>query len=292
VAVRRPAPPKAVFNPAKLAAIASKCGIADIQRFVVRVSPICPDYTRAAEFLAHLYYAGEKVVLFTRFKSQGQSIWERDLHPGQPMLERGPDGVWFLANPVDGDFHPNPRQDGKPSRRSEESVTNFRFAVLESDETEAIEWLKLLVQFPLEISAIYSSGGRSIHALIRVDAINKVDWDEAIVPVKGWLTQLGADPAALTAVRLSRLPQMYRGDRRQELLYLDPNPDGVPICHKALRPAYKSWLQWAQAVLIWGGAVDETSVRACLEQLHPFRSEPAVEDILIRLASLIREGVK
>jgi len=41
----------------------------------------------------------------------------------------------------------------------------------------------------------------------------------------GRLCTLGADPKALTAVRLSRLPQCMRGEtgKLQELLYLDPD---------------------------------------------------------------------
>ena len=54
-------------------------------------------------------------------------------------LPAGPDGVWFLPQPVDGEFHPNPRQEDKPSRRSEESIVDWRFAVLESDEAEPEE---------------------------------------------------------------------------------------------------------------------------------------------------------
>ena len=43
------------------------------------------------------------------------------------------------------------------------------------------------------------------------------------------LVTLGADPGALSAVRLTRLPQARRGDRVQRLLYLNPAPDATPI---------------------------------------------------------------
>lgn len=282
--------PKAAFDPAKLDLIAAKCVMPEIEKFITAASPICADYATAADFLAHLFYASEKVVVFTTFESQGQLVWQRNRYPRQSLPHGGPDGVWFLANPVDGKYHPNPRQCGKPSRRSEESVTSFRFAVLESDEADATQWLKMLVQLPLEISAIYTSGGRSIHTLIRVDASNKAEWDQSVVPVKGWLTTLGADPGALTAVRLSRLPQTYRGERLQQLLYLDPNPDGVPICQKRPRPSYQDWLQWAQAVVRWRGEVDEANVRACSDQLAPFRSDPVVVDAIDRLSRLVAGG--
>jgi len=44
---------------------------------------------------------------------------------------------------------------------------------------------------------------------------------------------LGADPGALSAVRLTRLPQAMRGQRLQRLLYLNPDPDGRPIVELA-----------------------------------------------------------
>jgi hypothetical protein len=69
-----------------------------------------------------------------------------------------------------------------------------------------------------------------LHALLRVEAQSKASWDEL---VRGRLlprlVQLGADPQALTAIRLTRLPNCYRGERLQELLYLDPSPDDDPI---------------------------------------------------------------
>ncbi len=119
------------------------------------------------------------------------------------------------------------------SRRSEESITAFRYAVLESDCQALKQWLKILVQLPLPIVSITSSGGKSLHALIRVDATSKLNWDQTIGAIKPRLINLGADPGALTAVRLTRLPNCYRGERFQELLYLDPTPTDEPIWRDA-----------------------------------------------------------
>lgn len=199
------------FAPEKLTTITAKISCSDPAASIESRSPVAPQYCSSADCLAALYEPGEKVVLFTEFESQGQHVWERDRHPAQYIPPGAPDGVWFLVNPVDGKSHPNPRQGGKPSRRSQESVTSFRYAVLESDKADTCAWLKLLLQVPLRIVAIYYSGGRSIHALVRVDAASKDDWDAKIKTVKPLLTILGADPGALTAVRLSRLPQAFRG---------------------------------------------------------------------------------
>jgi hypothetical protein len=194
-----------------------------------------------AGFLHKLFRKGERVIVFTDFYSQGQALW---LHPGPvgnlSTLDRfrtGEQNVWFLSNPVDGRYYPNPREGGKESRRSEEAITWWRYAVIESDQADPKTWLRALVQLPLPISAIYSSGGKSIHALVRIDACSKLEWDRLVATLKPALVRLGADPAALSAVRLSRLPNCVRGETGalQELLYFDDDPDDAPICRKPRR---------------------------------------------------------
>ena len=227
-------PPKPVFCPMVLKRVAAKAGaITDIYSFVTGASPVAVARLDSAGVLRCLYPkgTGERVLIFSSMKSQGQLLWDADTGDGtnkQP-LPAGEDGVWFLPQPVDGKFHPNPRQGGKPSRRSEESVTAWRYAVLESDEAGADEWLRCLVQMPIPISSICESGGRSIHALVRLDAASKKDWDAKIASIRRVLVTLGADAGALSAVRLTRLPQASRGGRQQRLLYLNPSADGRPI---------------------------------------------------------------
>jgi hypothetical protein len=197
-----------------------------------------------AGFLHKLYWPGEKVVVFDVFESQGCEIWT---HPGPAgdlstlnYLRKGCWGVWYLVQPVDGEFYWNPRE-GKYSRRSEESITSWRYAVVESDRADPALWLKTLVQLPLPISAIYSTGSRLPHALIRIDADSKADWDHLVKGELGpSLVRLGACNGSLSAVRLSRLPGCMRGQtgKLQQLLYLDDNPDEAPICHKSPRAAW------------------------------------------------------
>jgi hypothetical protein len=81
----------------------------------------------------------------------------------------------------------------------------------------------------LRIAAIYTSGGKSIHALVRLDAESKAAWDAERDRMRTALVTFGADEGALTAVRLTRLPGAKRDERPQELLYLNPNPSGIPI---------------------------------------------------------------
>ncbi|HPV11366.1 MAG TPA: hypothetical protein PKW83_11930 [Verrucomicrobiota bacterium] len=227
-------PPKPEFAPEVLKRVAAKASaIGDVVAFIKERSPVVVDRQDSASVLRRLYAfgSGEKVLLFSKMDSPGQMLWEADrsdvIQAGH--LPAGPEGVWFLPQPVDGEYHPNPRLGGKFSRRSEESVTAWRFAVLESDEADADDWLRCLIQMPLRIVSICESGGRSIHALVRVDAASKADWDRMVGGIKPVLITLGADRGALSAVRLTRLPQARRGDRVQRLLYLNTSPDGMPI---------------------------------------------------------------
>ena len=212
-------------------------------------SPICPWNRTPASFLHALFQRDEKVIIFDDFQSQGQEVWA---HPGLPYdatalkhFAKGKRrGVWFLCNPVDGLYHLN--DDGKQSRRSRQSVTAWRYMLLESDRAEITpaQWLAGLALLPLPIASICETGGRLAHALLRVDAASKEGWDrikDSLVPV---LTALGADTDALSAVRLSRLPCCERlgkedaagkyrrfpdGPHPQRLLFLNPNPVAVPI---------------------------------------------------------------
>lgn len=235
---------------AVVAAVPESCG----EAWLAALSPVTVSHCRPETFLDALYQPRERVLIFTKFASQGQFM--RVAHrgncrlanrPGVKAVESelpngGPDGVWFLCAPVTGKWavprHPTLDEHGRPklSRRFEGVVTSFRFLVLESDEAPEGLWLRLLAKLPLPIAAIYTSGGRSIHALIKVDAPDKQWWDRYKLVVCALLSKLGADPAAMSAVRLTRLPGCTRGDRLQKLLYLNPNPDpsGVPLIEQAV----------------------------------------------------------
>jgi len=229
-----PAPAKPAFCPMVLKRVAAKAAsVRDVVAFIEGRSPVAVEGLGSAGFLRRLYPkgSGEKVLVFSEMRSQGQLLWKADASDVifEEDLPAGPEGVWFLAQPVDGEYHCNPRLGGKPSRRSEESVTAWRYAVLESDEAGPDEWLRCLIQLPLRIASVCESGGRSIHALVRLDAESKADWDARVGAIKPVLVTLGADPGALSAVRLTRLPQAKRGEQVQRLLFLNPAPDGTPI---------------------------------------------------------------
>jgi len=218
-----------------------------------RRSAIDPEGVTAGGFLDVLYEPGERALVFLDHRSQGDFLWvaggagaevkaggyrlaqERGVKAVRSRLPAGgSQGVWFLTQPVTGQWAINPKVSldqapAKWTRRSECNVTAWRYYVLESDELAAELWLRVLVNLPLPVAAIYTSGKRSLHALVKWPVAAKAEWDAARNVMRSIVCPLGADRAALTAVRLSRLPGCARGKAAQRLLYLDPEPGHDPI---------------------------------------------------------------
>lgn len=260
--------PETQFCPEKMGQLAAMVPFVD-EHWLSDNSPVHPSNTSSSEFLDHLYHPGESVLVFDDFQSQGQVLYQVGLPATQLLPGAGPDGVWFLSNPVDGKFHPNPRMGNKQSRRSEESVTSWRYLVLESDSAPALEWLRILVQLPLKIAAIYTSGGKSIHALIRVDAGSKADWDDIRNNIQPVMGVLGADLNAMTAVRLTRLPGAMRGQNHQQLLYLNPNPSGQPIAATCKYNYNMSQAENLQNFAVKTGVIDQKTASQIEQQQKP-----------------------
>lgn len=182
----------------------------------------------AGDYLSQIYLPGEKVAVFDDMMVRKPKwIWEHGVDLNVPEGQ----GVWYLANPIDGETHPNPRNADKLSMRSEESITDFRYAVLECDHEKEYPginnlWLRYLTRLPLAITAIYTSGNKSIHALVKLDATSKKEWDAQRDRYLEECVTFGADRAALSAVRLTRLPHArnLKQGTIQHLLYLNPQP--------------------------------------------------------------------
>jgi len=255
------------FDPSKLKAMAEKIRAPKNWRhFFWERSPKLPDAMNAYSFISNLYEPGEQVLVFDVFETKNPVAVVRVTEPMDcrvpPMIEAGGrygNGIWFLSNPTDGQWHPNPRQNNEVSCRSEESVTSFRYAVLESDQAPADVWIAFVAQLPARVSAIYTSGGRSIHTLLRVDAATKAEWDGSIAPLKRPLKKLGGDSGALSAVRLSRLPGCWRPEKQnfQKLLYLNPNPSLSPLIElPALRSRAEALHRWRRVCPRWNQSME------------------------------------
>lgn len=273
----RPAPFE-LYSPDEAARAAEFCPVMVDDEWLLERSPIripADHSTWPALLLNSLYPAGSKILVFTKFASQGQILHtvghstvrleERPPAPGQLPGRRPPsgfpsgaqNGCWFLASPITGEWEINENNrdahGAKLGRRHAKCCTSFPYLVLESDEAPPSIWLRILVQLRDPIVAVYTSGGKSYHALVRVSAPTKAEFDIRRREYATRLAALGADTAAITAVRLTRLPGCWRfgtgegpehrpyigadgkpAPRLQRLLYLNPEADGTPILDLAL----------------------------------------------------------
>ena len=131
----------------------------------------------------------------------------------------------IVPNPMSGNEHPT--KDGKPSFRCDDAVAVFRYAVAEFDGMSKADQLSFWWGFTsAPIAALIDSGGKSIHAWLKVDCPNREAWERDVEQglFSRVLIPLGCDAACRNESRLSRMPGHFRTEKGawQKLLYLDP----------------------------------------------------------------------
>lgn len=184
--------------------------------------------TDALTVIAALYRPQETINIVTRFAlnaakahpsgygiSQTREKWLREIaRRGAPQSAAG---VWIRPNPID--------ENGV----SDVNVTAYRFLLLEFDTVPLPLQTALYARLTLPIAAIITSGGKSLHAWVRVDAPNANTYRAIAKRIFNALAPFGVDTANRNPARLSRLPGVIReigsaSDKRQRLLYLNPEP--------------------------------------------------------------------
>lgn len=117
-------------------------------------------------------------------------------------------GVWIRFNPIDGKGVNNA------------NVVDYRYALVESDSIEPEKQKALMEELKLPIAVMVYSGGKSIHAIVKIFAVTEQDYREKVdflysVCEKNGLSidQINKNPS-----RLSRLPGVIRGKNKQFLI--------------------------------------------------------------------------
>ena len=139
-------------------------------------------------------------------------------------------GAWVRQNPV------TEHGSGKQGAVCDCDVTSLRFCLLESDDLPLELQLSLWARLPLPIAAIVDSGGRSIHAWVKLDCDTTREYRLIVERIYTRLAQLGLCLNNKNPSRMPRLPGAQRaigkradGDGKQRLLYLNPEPHEAPI---------------------------------------------------------------
>lgn len=160
--------------------------------------------------LRHLYYgAGWKTNLAHISQIEdAQSISDIENAMGAKFDTQA--GGWIAANPC------------LDENAKVESVSDFRYLVWEGDKVPFDEQWGNFVNSRAPIAAVVYSGGKSLHALVEVNARDKDEYAEIAERFFNALKRRGADfdPACKNPNRLTRLPGIYRGENLQSLVAL------------------------------------------------------------------------
>lgn len=162
-------------------------------------------------------------------RTAGQLIEELNICDGDIGLVFGDCkeecGAWIRFNPLDGKGVKN------------ENVTEFRYALVESDRLEIEKQNEIIRALELPVACLVHSGGKSLHAIVRIDAADyneyrkRVDYLYAVCKKNG----LEIDTQNRNPSRLSRMPGVIRNGHKQWLI--DTN------IGKANFPEWKEWIE-------------------------------------------------
>lgn len=198
-------------------------------------------------------------------RTAGQLIEELDAcggDVGKVMGDCDPEiGAWICFNPVDG------------TGRKDANVTSYRYALVECDNMEPGKQLAAIHQMELPCAALVYSGGKSIHAIVRVNAPDyaeyrkRVDHLYAICQKNGLtLDQQNRNPS-----RLSRMPGILRAGQKQALLETNVG-----------KSCWEDWCDWVEA------CTDDLPDTECLAD--DWDDLPPLADALI--SGVLRQGHK
>ena len=135
-------------------------------------------------------------------------------------------GAWIRFNPLDGHGCKN------------DNVTEFRFALVESDDLELGRQNAIIRQLELPCAALVYSGKKSLHAIVRVDAPDYAEYRRRVDYLYGVCQKNGLrlDQQNRNPSRLSRMPGVMRGEQKQYLLATNIG-----------KGSWEEWKDWIEA---------------------------------------------
>lgn len=136
-------------------------------------------------------------------------------------------GAWIRFNPLDGKGVKN------------ENVTEFRYALVESDDMEIDKQNAIIRELELPVACLVHSGKKSLHAIVKIDAVNydeyrkRVDYLYSILKKNG----LNVDTQNRNPSRLSRMPGVMRNGHKQFLVDTNIGKEN-----------WKEWQEWIEGI--------------------------------------------
>lgn len=117
-------------------------------------------------------------------------------------------GAWIRFNPLDGKGVAN------------SNVKELKYALVESDNLEIEKQKALMEELRLPIAVMVYSGSKSVHAIVRIDAITEQDYREKVDYLYRICEKngLSIDKQNKNPSRLSRLPGVERNGHKQFII--------------------------------------------------------------------------
>lgn len=136
-------------------------------------------------------------------------------------------GAWIRFNPLNGKGCQN------------ENVSEYRFALVESDKMEIDKQNAILRELELPIACLVHSGKKSLHAIVRIDAASYEEYRKRVEFLYDVCKKNGlvVDIQNKNPSRLSRMPGVMREGRKQ---WLVDNNIG--------KASWQEWQDWVEAV--------------------------------------------
>ena len=120
-------------------------------------------------------------------------------------------GIYMGQNPV------RPGLDDQTAAK-DEGVAAFRHALVEFDSASLAQQFAIVLATRLPVSAVVYSGGKSLHAWVRVDAPDRETYKLRVAAIHALPLLAGMDKANKNPSRLTRLPGARRGDKVQRVV--------------------------------------------------------------------------
>lgn len=165
-------------------------------------------------------------------------------------------GAWIRFNPLDGKGCKN------------ENVTEFRYSLVESDSTDIERQNAIIRELELPVACLVHSGGKSLHAIVRVDAADYNEYRKRVDYLYNVCQKNGikVDTQNRNPSRLSRMPGILRNGQKQFLV--DTNIG---------KESWEQWYEWIE------GVNDDLPEPEGLEAVWndlPELSPPLIENVL------------
>ena len=136
-------------------------------------------------------------------------------------------GAWIRFNPLDGNGIRN------------DNITDFRFALVESDSLPLPRQNAIMRELELPIAAMVYSGGKSIHAIVKIEAGDYAEYKKRVEYLYKVCDKNGlkVDTQNKNPSRLSRMPGVVRNGHKQFLI-------GTNIG----KSSWEEWKEWIEGV--------------------------------------------